>query len=204
MEEIEKNIDDLLNIDVKQLHYFEDAADRMFWLDTEVDEGCLNIAKSIMRLNMDDQNVPINKRQPIFLFIHSIGGEAAMALLLVDTILASKTPVFTINMGMAYSAAANIYLAGTQRLALRHSGFLFHKGEVELCGTIDQINSMAYQINKSVTAQRQLILEQTHITAKRLDKELVTDWYIPADEAVELGVAHRVIESIDEVLPFID
>ena len=73
-----------------------------------------------MEYNRKDRDIPVEKRKPINIYIMSFGGELYPAYALISTILASKTPVNTINMGVAMSAGLLILLAGHKRYAMKY------------------------------------------------------------------------------------
>lgn len=66
----------------------------------------------ILRYNKEDKGKPTEERQKITLFINSPGGDLDATLAFVNLIELSKTPVITINAGMAMSAAGLILMAG--------------------------------------------------------------------------------------------
>ena len=115
------------------IHEYEDENDRRIYLEgsigTEDDisnDNSMGIVKKILRYNRADIGIPPEKRKPIQLFIDSGGGELDGALILSNFILQSKTPVYTINMCCAYSAAGIILCCGHKRLALKGSTVLVH------------------------------------------------------------------------------
>ena len=57
-----------------------------------------------------ESHIPIDEREPIKIYINSDGGDLAAAFSIIDTIKMSKTPVWTINTGCAYSSGLEIFL----------------------------------------------------------------------------------------------
>ena len=49
----------------------------------------------------DEENIPVEEREPIKVFINSPGGSLISCFTIIDTIRLSKTPVWTINIGAA-------------------------------------------------------------------------------------------------------
>lgn len=112
-------------------HYL-DEQDRIYWVDGEIDEGLLDLVKLIMRCNKEDKNIPTEERKPIKVFIASPGGDVVTLWTVVQAIQMSKTPVYTINFSYAYSAGAELLVAGQKRFALKGTQTMFHRGSCYL------------------------------------------------------------------------
>ena len=83
---------------------------------------------SIIRFwNKVDENIPVEERQPIKLYIHSPGGYLTSAFAIIDTVKLSKTPVHTIAIGDVYSGGFFIFLAGDKKYTYPHASFLYHE-----------------------------------------------------------------------------
>ena len=76
----------------------------------------------------DENNVPIEKRAPIKIYIDSNGGDLDATFTMIDAISLSKTPVWTINIGCAYSGGFFTFIAGHKRFTYPHGTFLYHEG----------------------------------------------------------------------------
>ena len=94
-------------------------ADRKVYLDNEINNKVLSIQRLLLRWNKEDMGIPREERKPIRIYIMSYGGELDYMWSLVDSIALSATPVYTINMGIAASAASLIFIAGHQRYMLQ-------------------------------------------------------------------------------------
>lgn len=57
---------------------------------------------------------------------------------------------------------------------------------------------MEYQRQMDVLAK--YIMAHTHITQEEMDENFSSDWYLSAEEAVEKGVAHKIITSLEEII----
>ena len=86
------------------LTYYRNLEDRVIWIDYDVSESVLEVSRLIMHFNKLDRDVPVEERRPIKLLIYSYGGDGNACFSLLDIIALSKTPVYTINMGIAMSA----------------------------------------------------------------------------------------------------
>lgn len=85
---------------IDELFYLKDLKQRKLFLNSEIDQFTVaDIVKHIMQFNKEDKNVAPENRQPILLYVTSNGGEVGAGFELIDVIVNSKTPVYTINLG---------------------------------------------------------------------------------------------------------
>lgn len=168
--------------------------DRQLKLETEVCvESVSPIISLILEYNKADTGVDVEKRKPILLTICSDGGEVDAGFALIDAIQASKTPVYTIVTGYAFSMACIIAMAGTKRYAMKHSSFLIHDGFFETAGSLGQVADNTSYAHKMGELMREFIMEKTNITKKEINKRKRTEWFLPANEAKEKGIIDMII-----------
>ena len=122
--------------------YYRDEAERVYWVNEEIDESLLNLVKMIMRCNREDKGKPVEERTPIKVFIDSPGGDVLALWSVIKAIEISKTPVYTINYCTAFSAAADLLAAGHKRYALPGTNAMVHSGSCMYGGTVEQAESM--------------------------------------------------------------
>ena len=184
------------------------SQNRVFFLEDDMEDEtgvgfcdeCLSLAHTIQRINIEDIDIPVKDRKPIKLFIWGEGGSMHHAYTLVATIEQSVTPVWTINTGVAYSAAMLIFLAGTKRFCYKRSEALIHNGSGQIAGTYDQAVEGMASYEKAVKAMHDYILEKTSITQKLFNKNKGKDWFISDDEQVKYGIADKIVTSMAEIL----
>lgn len=196
-----------LNLSYTELYEMSDLDDRRLYLNTDVDE-CLfdTIVYHILRYNREDRenNIPVEERKPILLFINSPGGVVTDGYGLIDAILASKTPVYTINQGMCASMAFLIFLSGDRRFCMEHSQFLMHDG-TSFCidSTAKAKDRLEFETNKVEKVTKEYIISRTKITDAVYDERYRMEWYFLPDEAKKYGVVTDIVGvdcSIDEIL----
>ena len=198
--EIPKYIENLNLPDPSLLMVYQNYQNRIIWLDSEVDDYWLEYAKKIVQWNAEDKDKSLDEREPIKLFFFSPGGSLDINNMLIDIIRLSKTKVIGINAGIALSAGAFIYLACHERLVLPRATFLLHSGSAEnISGTAEQIQSYNAQYKKQVKQLKDWLIE-CGLPKKTVDSKMRGEWFFDAKEAIELGVAHKIIESLDEVI----
>lgn len=200
--DIEKALIDSGMID--EIFYLKDLKQRKLFLNTDVEQLSVGeIVKHIMQYNKEDIGIEPDKRTPIILYVSSNGGEVDSGFELIDVIMASKTPVFTVNLGYQYSMGFLIGLAGTKRFAMRNAKFLMHDGSnfVYNSGAKAQ-DQMEFQ-RRVEDMIKQYILSRSKITSKEYDSKLRVEWYLFADEAKDKGFCDYIIGDdcdIDKVI----
>lgn len=184
------------------LNYYESVDNRILWIDSAVSEDTIEIAKKIVRWNAedDDASIPIENRMPIKLYIASGGGDAYAMLVVLDAILSSQTPVYTVNMGLAASAACVLLIAGHKRFAMPHSHALWHSGSGGLSGTMEQLQSATKHFDTMDAQLQDLFLSKTKIDLKTYKKQKDKDWYFTADQMLDGGLVDVIVSSINEIL----
>ena len=181
-------------------NYYSQLKDRVIWIDADVDEGVLDISRIIMMFNKEDQRVPVEERKPIKLLLYTYGGDALACFSLMDTIGASKTPVYTYNMGAAMSAGFLILLAGHKRYCLKHSTALLHSGSGKTSGTYEQSQAQNDDHKHFIKNMQNYVLERTKIDKKTLTKHEKSEWYIYAEDQLKYGIVDGIVENIEELI----
>ena len=182
------------------LWYYEDLEDRVYQLVGEVDEGLLDFSRHVIRWNREDKGKPVEERKPIKLFFFSPGGSLDINYSVIDIIRLSKTPIIGINMGVCCSAAAYIYLACHKRYMLPHSYFVFHQGSSQMSGTYGEVVAIMTDYQNQIAELSSFMEERTTYTSEEITDNIVTEWYVREEEALEKGVCHEVIEDIEVLL----
>ena len=188
--------------DPELLGYYDGLEDRKIWITQDIDCTVLEISKLILKFNAEDEKnkIPVEKRKPIKIFIYSYGGDGAACFSLIDMMKISKTPIWTINTGVAMSAGLLILLAGHKRFSMKSSTALIHSGSGGTQGSYEQTEAQMKDYKHFVQTMREYVIDRTKIDKKLLDKKKAQEWYIYADEQVELGIVHNIVENIDEII----
>lgn len=196
---IPQSVENLQLPDASLITYYKNLEKRILWLDSEVDDYFLEYGKYILMWNQEDIGKPVEERVPIKLLFFSPGGSFDINNAMIDIIKKSKTKVIGVNMGIAQSAGAFIYLACHQRLTMPKAGFLLHRGSGNFGGTYDEIMSQVMEYQRQMQELEKYVLENTNIDEETFAENFGSEWYIPAKDAVEYGIAHKIIEDIDEI-----
>lgn len=194
------NLENLQLPSPELLTYYRNLEDRVIWIDYGVDESILEVSKLIMYFNKLDKDIPTEERKPIKLLLYSYGGDGQACFSLLDVIGLSKTPVYTINMGVAMSAGLLILLAGHKRFCLKNSTALAHSGSGGASGTFEQTEAQMKDYKRFVETMRDYIIERSDIDTKTFNRYKNKEWYLYAKDQIKYHIVDKVIDDIDEIL----
>lgn len=182
--------------------YWKSRENRTFYVDYEIDETyeLIELGKVIIQMNMEEKDIPKEELKPIYLWVHSYGGDLEQCHALIDIIEASRIPIITIAMGAAMSAGFMLFLAGHKRYAFNHSNLMVHEGSAAFSGTAEQIEQAQKNYKKQIDGMKQYILERTDIDEKVFNKNKTKDWYLTSEELVNYNVVNKLITSFDDIL----
>ena len=180
--------------------YYSLEKDRKYYMDEEICENAMGLHRMILRWNLEDVGKPVSERKPIRIYIFSPGGDVDYMWSLVDLIQMSETPIITINVGIAASAAGIIFLAGHQRLMLKRSRLLIHEGSARMAGDAVKVMDASENYKNQIKQMKEFILSRTKITAAALGKQRGHDWVLDSKYCLEHGVCDAVVGNVDEIL----
>lgn len=142
-------------------------------------------------LSLDRQS-----NEEITMFINSGGGYVSSMFSIIDTMNIVKSPIRTVVMGIAASAAAAIAACGDIRLITQNSQFMLH--EVSSL-TYGSMSSMQEDMAQSISQQNKMINILSKKTSQTPDtiKSTITktDKFFSSQEAVNFGLADKVIQD---------
>lgn len=204
---IPKQLENLKLPDPDLVQYYKDIDERIIYLEGFIggeedpnEDNSIGIVKRIMQYNREDKLIDPEDRKPIKIFIDSGGGDAYGTVTLVNTILMSKTPVYTINLRDALSAAGYVFMSGHKRFTFPGATVLIHSGSVGYSGDKDKVDAMRKHYDKIIKTLDDLILSKTNIDAKMLRSKSAREWYLGNEDMIKYGVADKIVESLDEII----
>ena len=186
--------------DPELLFYYEDLNERVWNLVSEVDDSLLDFARHVIRWNREDRDIPVEERKPIRLYINSTGGDLTIYEAVKDIIELSKTPIIGINLGIAYSAAALLFLSCHERYMLKSSRLLLHCGSGQFQGEFSSIINAVADYQSQVEEFIDRVIEKTTYDEETVTSNIASDWYIDAEDALAHGAATKIVDDIDELL----
>ena len=189
---------------VNDMFYLQDLQNRKLFLNEGITQcSVAEIVKNILQYNSDDKNIRPEERRPILLYVVSEGGEVDSGFELIDTIMCSKTPVYTINLGYQYSMGFLIGLAGHKRFAMKNAKFLMHDGSNFVYNSGAKAQDQMKFNSRVEDRIKEYILSRSNLTGDEYDAKLRVEWYMFADEAKDRGFVDCIIGvdcDIDEVI----
>lgn len=200
----EIELDEVDGARLAEVMYLKDLKQRKLFLNDEISSiSAIEVVHHILQFNAEDKNLPVEQRKPIMLYVTSIGGSVDAGYALIDAILCSKTPVYTVNLGWQYSMGFLIGLAGHKRFTVPNARFLMHDGSsfVYDSGAKAQ-DQMEFQ-KRVEERTRAYVLSRSHLTPEEYDAKFRVEWYLFADEAKRCGFTDFIIGvdcDLDEVV----
>lgn len=182
----------------------EDLEARNLYINCPIDEDVIESAVyHILRYNKLDKGIPKSERKPIKLYINSPGGSVVDGYGLIDAILTSETPVYTINQALCASMGFLIFIAGHKRYSMQHSEFLMHDGSTfGWDSTAKMKDRMDFETKELEQMTKNYIISHTKIDEKLYDEKYRVEWYFLPKLAKEIGVVDYIVGqdcSIDEI-----
>ena len=131
----------------------------------------------------------------IQVLLSTYGGSVYDGLALYDAIKASKTKVDVIISGKSMSMGTIIMLGSETRKAYRNTTFMIHEMTSGYLGKLADLEDSFGESKRLQKILWDIITSETKITQKQLDDiyEKKKDWYLSAEEALELGLITEII-----------
>jgi len=170
--------------------------DRVILLEGEVHDQMANlIVAQLLFLESE------NPDKDISLYINSPGGSVTAGMAIYDTMQFIKPDVSTIVMGQACSMGSLLAQSGAKgkRMILPHARHMIHQPSG---GARGQATDMEIQV-KEILAMKKSLTEiyVKHNTKNRtymqLQHDMERDFFMSAQEAVDYGLADKVINTRD-------
>ena len=160
-------------------------------IDASIGDSVNSYIQFFNRIDQE-KKIDVNKRTPIKIYIDSNGGSLTACFTIIDAITMSKTPVWTINIGKAYSAGFFIFITGHKRFAYPNSSFLFNEGSTGIYQDANKFKNYADFYKQQLEQLRAITLEHTQIEPEEYDKHVKDDWWFDVNEALKYGVTDKI------------
>ncbi len=157
------------------------------------------ITDKIFDLTYDDElkseEFKLFNVKPINLYINSFGGSVYDGLSLVDLIRNNTTPIHTYCFGSAMSMGLWIFLSAKKRIMGRNATLLYHEISGFVWDKLEAIKQDLKELERLQKMYDSIIIENSNILQDKLNdyKHIKSEWYIPAQEALKLGLCHEVL-----------
>jgi len=164
--------------------------ERIIFLGVAIDDNVANlIMAQMLHLEAEEPDKDIQ------LYINSPGGVVTSALAVYDTMQFIKSPISTICIGQAASAAAVLLLAGEKgkRFSLPNSRVMLHQPSGGVSGTTIDVEIHAREMVRIRALLNEIIAKHTGQEVKKVEKDTERDFILNASEAKEYGILDEVI-----------
>ena len=199
-----EQIKQVLNYGLEDKFQLEDLKQRKLYINFEIDENILNdITYHILRFNTEDKGKEISERKPILLYCVSNGGSVNDGFGLIDVILNSKTPIYTINLSYNYSMGLLIFLSGSKRFATQNATFLLHDGQNFMYNSSAKLRDAMKFEEQREKRIKEYVLSRSKLTSEEYDKNYRVEMYLYSSEAKEKGFVDLIVGedcTIDEII----
>ena len=171
--------------------------DRIVFVGTEITDDVANVViPQLLFLESDAPGKDVN------LYINSPGGSVTAALAMYDTIQSMTSPVNTLCMGFAASAACFLLAGGRagKRSALPHARIMMHQPSSGAQGTAADIEIRAREVLLLRSQINGLMAKHTGQPLERIERDFDRDYYMSAEQAKAYGLIDRVVEARGELV----
>ena len=165
--------------------------DRIIFLGSDVNPHTANlIVAQLLFLQNEDP------KKEIKLYINSPGGSVYDGLAIYDTIQHIKNDVQTVGIGLQASMGAFLLSSGTKgkRFVLPHSKVMIHQPS---SGTRGKVSDIEIDLKESLAIRKllnEILAKNTGQKLSQIEKDVDRDYWMTAEEAVEYGIADKVIK----------
>lgn len=190
--------EDSSKIDFEKILDYSNSLDRQLYIG-DITEGVGIAVDTVIRFwnkYDEDHNIQSTDRKPIRIYIDSPGGSLTDTLTVIDAIKLSKTPVYTICVGCAYSGGFFIFISGHKRYCYPNSTFLYHEGSTANGGDAGKFRNFAEFYDKQLEVLKQITISNTNIDEELYEKHRRDDWWMLASEALNLGVCDEILKEL--------
>lgn len=168
--------------------------DRIVFLGTAINDEVANVViAQLLFLEAQDPN------KDITMYVHSPGGHVTAGLAIYDTMQLIKPKVSTVCVGMAASMGAVLLCGGEKgkRYVLPNSEVMIHQPLGGMEGQATEIEIGANHMLKTKSRLNSIISFHTGQAIEDVELDTDRDYYMSAEEAVEYGLADKVIGNLD-------
>ena len=138
-----------------------------------------------------------NPEASVTLYINSPGGSVDSGMALYDVMQAVSCPIRTVCVGLAASMAALLFVSGAERDMLPHSRLMIHDPLIlQTGGSALKLKAVSDDLMETRQIIAKVIADHSGKSMEEILAKTASDSYFRAEEAVEFGLADRIITSL--------
>jgi len=173
--------------------------DRIVFLGGPIEDASANliIAQMLFLSNEESKN-------DIHFYINSPGGSITAGFAIYDTMQFLRCDVATYCIGQAASMAALLLAGGKpgKRFLLANNRILLHQPLItgQLIGPATDLDIEAQEILRLRARLYEILAKHTGQTVEKVEKDCDRDLWLDAAEAIEYGLADRILQKAPEIV----
>lgn len=173
--------------------------DRIIFLGGPVDDTAANlIVAQMLYLSNEDA------KSPIHFYINSPGGSITAGLAVYDTMQFVRCDVATYCVGQAASMGSILLAGGARgkRFLLQNNRVLLHQPMLSgvLEGPASDLEIEAEEILRLRTRLYEILSVHTGQDADKIEKDCDRNLWLGAEEAIEYGLADKILKKAPEIV----
>lgn len=167
--------------------------DRFIYISGDIDEEkSKDVIEKLLELQLND---PLSE---ITIVVNSCGGEVYSMFSITDMMDVIRSPIRTVCVGTAQSAAAFIFICGDigRRFMTKHSSLMIHQVSGGTGGTAKDID---VTVNHIKSLQEDMVIEmakRSKLTTDRIRSFIDRDFYITPEKAIDYGLCEGILERL--------
>lgn len=167
---------------------------KIFLWGAVTDESAKDITEKLLYLEWQDSG------KEITFYLNSPGGSITAGMAIYDTMQLIKSPITVVVTGMAASMGS-ILLSGAKkgrRFLYPHSRVLIHQPLItgHMQGAAVDIHIQAQEMEKLRDELNLILAHASGQPLERIQKDTDRDFYMTAKEAIDYGLADKIVEKI--------
>jgi len=169
--------------------------DRILWVAGPVNDRMSTIVQAQL-LFLDQQN----PKKQITIHLDTPGGSVKSGLSIVDVMNYIKSPIATVNTGMAASMGSVLLGAGTKgrRSSLKHSKTMLHQSSGGAMGNIQDARITMIEWEKTNKILFELLGQYCGKSPEQVMEDSQRDLWLSSEEALEYGIIDEIIGIKDK------
>lgn len=158
-------------------------------IDTELTNSLISQIRYLYRQDPEAE---------ITIFINSNGGEVFSGLALYDVMCAVRCPIRTVCMRTAASMAAVLFSTGDKREMLPHARVMIHDPLIPsgVGGSALHIRSISDSLLRTRETIAEILAKNTGRTLEEIYEKTAIDSYFYGKEAIDYGLADKIIRYL--------
>lgn len=167
---------------------------KIFLWGAVTDESAKDLTEKLLYLEA------IGPGKEITFYLNSPGGSITAGMAVYDTMKLITSPITIVVTGMAASMGSILLCAAPKgrRLLYPHSRVLIHQPLISgrMVGPATDINIQAKEMEKLRLELNEILSKASGQPLERINRDTDRDFYLNAQEAIEYGLADKIVEKI--------